>query len=95
MIPFMNLKKIPKSSLTAEMFKSIDKENSYFNNKNSLVSFIGNSIQVIHSKKNKNRKNSGINKSDIREKENNEKNNKKKDVLNLSNRVNEVKELEK
>ena len=95
MIPFMNLKKIPKSSLTAEMFKSIDKENSYFNNKNSLVSFIGNSIQVIHSKKNKNRKNSGINKSDIREKENNENNNKKKDVLNLSNRVNEVKELEK
>ena len=96
MIPLMNLKKIPKSSLTADMFKSIDGENSYFNNNNSLVSFIGNSIQVIHSKKNKNRrKNSNTNKSDYKEKEINENNKKKKEVLNLSSRVNEVKELEK
>ena len=95
MIPLMNLKKIPKSSLTADMFKSIDGENSYFNNNNSLVSFIGNSIQVIHSKKNKSRKNSNTNKSDIKEKEINENNKKKKEVLNLSSRVNEVKELEK
>lgn len=95
MIPLMNLKKIPKSSLTADMFKSIDGENSYFNNNNSLVSFIGNSIQVIHSKKNKSRKNSNTNKSDYKEKEINENNKKKKEVLNLSSRVNEVKELEK
>ena len=95
MIPLMNLKKIPKSSLTAEMFKSIDGENSYFNNNNSLVSFIGNSIQVIHSKKNKSRKNSNTNKSDIKEKEINENNKKKKEVLNLSSRINEAKELEK
>ena len=37
-------------AITPDMFKSIDGEKGYFNNKNSLVSFIGNSIQVIHSK---------------------------------------------
>ena len=47
----INLKKMPISNVTPKMINSIDGEKSYFNNKNSSVSFIGNSIQVIHSKK--------------------------------------------
>ena len=42
---------MPIGNLSPKMFNSIDGEKSYFNNKNSSVSFIGNSIQVIHSKK--------------------------------------------
>ena len=77
--PKINLKKIPVSNLNADMFKSIDGENSYFNKNNSYVSFIGNSIQVIHSKKN----------------EDYIKNNKKKkDSLNLSNPLNEIENKE-
>ena len=89
--PNINLKKFEVNNLTAEMFKSIDGDNSYFNKNNSSVSFIGNSIQVIHSKKNKNIKNE--NKND--ESNYDEKNKKKKDFLNLSNRLNEGKEIGK
>jgi hypothetical protein len=89
--PNINLKKIEVNNLTADMFKSIDGDNSYFNKNNSSVSCIGNSIQVIHSKKNKNIKNE--NKND--ESNYDEKNKKKKDFLNLSNRLNEGKEIGK
>ena len=93
-INIMTLKKLPINTITPDMFKSIDGEKGYFNNKNSLVSFIGNSIQVIHSKKHsitvKNFK------SEIKEKEKEiENHKKKKDILNSSSRTNEAKELEK
>jgi hypothetical protein len=89
--PNINLKKIEVNNLNADMFKSIDGDNSYFNKNNSSVSFIGNSIQVIHSKKNKKIKIE--NKND--ESKYDEKNKKKKDFLNLSNRLNEGKEIGK
>ena len=52
-------------------------------------------FKLFIQKKNKSRKNSNTNKSDIKEKEINENNKKKKEVLNLSSRINEAKELEK
>ncbi len=91
----MNLKKMPIGNLSPKMFNSIDGEKSYFNNKNSSVSFIGNSIQVIHSKKHYNTiKNI---KSEIKEKEKEiiESYKKKKEIVNSSSRINEAKELEK
>ena len=92
----INLKKMPISNVTPKMINSIDGEKSYFNNKNSSVSFIGNSIQVIHSKKHYNNTIKNI-KSEIKEKEKEiiEIYKKKKEIVNSSSRINEAKELEK
>ena len=108
--PILKLKKFLKPSLNAEIFKSIDGENSFFNKKNSRVSHIGKSIYVIHSNKNINNENKEKEKEIDKEKnKDNEKDKdkeseineisenlkKKKIFLNSSSRSNDAKEIEK
>ena len=105
--PLFKLKKFLKPSLHAEMFKSIDGDKSYFNKHNSKVSYIGTSIQVIHSNKKENKekeiekeKDKEKNKEKEKDKESEineitENFRKKKNFLSSSSRSNDAKEIEK